>query len=39
MGYGFPAAMGAQKACPDKLVLDIAGDGSVYSGNDDCCLQ
>ncbi len=29
MGYGFPAAMGAQKACPDKLVLDIAGDGSI----------
>jgi acetolactate synthase-1/2/3 large subunit len=29
MGYGFPAAMGAQKACPDKIVLDIAGDGSI----------
>ena len=28
MGYGFPAAIGAQVACPDKLVLDIAGDGS-----------
>ncbi len=29
MGYGFPAAMGAQKACPDKLVIDVAGDGSI----------
>ncbi|MCD5412030.1 MAG: biosynthetic-type acetolactate synthase large subunit [Thermodesulfovibrionales bacterium] len=29
MGYGFPAAIGAQLACPDKLVIDIAGDGSI----------
>jgi acetolactate synthase-1/2/3 large subunit len=29
MGYGFPAAIGAQIACPDRLVLDIAGDGSI----------
>jgi len=28
MGYGFPAAMGAQVAFPNKLVIDIAGDGS-----------
>lgn len=28
MGYGFPAAIGAQVAFPDKLVVDIAGDGS-----------
>ncbi len=28
MGFGFPAAIGAQVACPDELVLDIAGDGS-----------
>ena len=28
MGYGFPAAMGAQAAFPNKLVIDIAGDGS-----------
>ncbi len=28
MGYGFPAAMGAQIACPDRIVFDIAGDGS-----------
>jgi acetolactate synthase-1/2/3 large subunit len=29
MGYGFPAAIGAQLACPDKTVFDIAGDGSI----------
>ncbi|HMK43418.1 MAG TPA: biosynthetic-type acetolactate synthase large subunit [Dissulfurispiraceae bacterium] len=29
MGYGFPAAIGAQIACPDRLVIDIAGDGSI----------
>ena len=29
MGYGFPAAIGAQMAHPDKLVIDIAGDGSI----------
>jgi acetolactate synthase-1/2/3 large subunit len=28
MGYGFPAAMGAQAAFPHKLVIDISGDGS-----------
>src|SRR4030067_2268869 len=29
MGYGLPAAIGAQVAMPDKLVVDIAGDGSI----------
>jgi len=28
MGFGFPAAIGAKTACPDKYVMDIAGDGS-----------
>lgn len=28
MGFGFPAAIGAQIACPDKLVFNVAGDGS-----------
>ena len=28
MGYGFPAAIGAQFAVPDATVFDIAGDGS-----------
>lgn len=29
MGYGFPAAIGAQVGCPEKTVFDIAGDGSI----------
>lgn len=29
MGFGLPAAIGAQMACPDALVVDIAGDGSI----------
>ena len=29
MGYGFPAAIGAQMASPDSVVFDIAGDGSI----------
>jgi acetolactate synthase-1/2/3 large subunit len=28
MGFGFPAAIGAQVAVPDAVVIDIAGDGS-----------
>jgi acetolactate synthase-1/2/3 large subunit len=29
MGYGFPAAIGAKLAMPEKTVIDIAGDGSI----------
>ncbi len=29
MGYGFPAAIGAQLGKPDAHVFDIAGDGSI----------
>jgi acetolactate synthase-1/2/3 large subunit len=28
MGYGYPAALGAKVACPDRQVIDIDGDGS-----------
>jgi len=28
MGFGFPASLGAKVACPDRIVVDIAGDGS-----------
>ena len=28
MGFGFPAAIGAKVACPEKQVVCIAGDGS-----------
>jgi len=27
MGFGFPAAIGAQFACPEKTVISISGDG------------
>jgi acetolactate synthase I/II/III large subunit len=29
MGYGLPAAIGAQMAHPDSLVIDIAGEASI----------
>ena len=29
MGYGFPAAIGAKMAMPEKTVIDIAGDASI----------
>ncbi|HEC69743.1 MAG TPA: biosynthetic-type acetolactate synthase large subunit [Candidatus Omnitrophica bacterium] len=29
MGYGFPAAIGAQVGNPERIVFDIAGDGSI----------
>jgi len=29
MGFGFPAAIGAKVGCPDRQVIDIAGDGSI----------
>jgi acetolactate synthase-1/2/3 large subunit len=29
MGFGLPAAIGAQIANPDKLVIDVDGDGSI----------
>lgn len=29
MGFGLPAAIGAKVACPDRMVIDIDGDGSL----------
>ncbi len=29
MGFGLPAAIGVQVACPEEIVIDIAGDGSI----------
>ena len=29
MGYGFPAAIGAKVGNPDRIVLNVAGDGSI----------
>ncbi len=37
MGYGFPAAIGAQMGQPDKLVFDIAGDGSIQMNIQELC--
>ena len=28
MGFGLPAAIGAQVACPHKMVIDVDGDAS-----------
>ncbi len=37
MGYGFPAAIGVQVGCPDELVFDIAGDGSIQMNIQELC--
>ncbi|KIM12091.1 MAG: acetolactate synthase catalytic subunit [Sulfurovum sp. FS08-3] len=29
MGFGFPAALGAKVGCPEKVVINITGDGSI----------
>ena len=29
MGFGLPAAIGAKVGCPEKTVIDVAGDGSI----------
>lgn len=29
MGFGFPAAMGAKRGAPDKVVINFTGDGSI----------
>ena len=29
MGFGLPAAIGAQAACPDEVIFCISGDGSI----------
>ena len=29
MGFGFPAALGAKKAFPNKTVINVTGDGSI----------
>jgi acetolactate synthase-1/2/3 large subunit len=41
MGFGFPAALGAQAAFPDRLVIDIDGDGSFQMTMQDlsACVQ
>jgi len=29
MGFGFPSAIGAKKGCPEKIVINFTGDGSI----------
>jgi acetolactate synthase-1/2/3 large subunit len=33
MGFGLPAAVGAQLACPDRLVVAVVGDGGFQMTN------
>jgi acetolactate synthase-1/2/3 large subunit len=37
MGFGFPAAIGAQIGNPEKIVFDIAGDGSFLMNVQELC--
>ena len=36
MGYGLPAAIGAQMAHPKALVIDVAGDASILMNIQEC---
>ena len=29
MGFGFPAAIGVKRGCPDKVSINVTGDGSI----------
>jgi acetolactate synthase-1/2/3 large subunit len=29
MGFGFPAALGVKRGCPDKVSINVTGDGSI----------
>lgn len=37
MGFGLPAAIGVQVGCPDEVVFDIAGDGSIQMNIQELC--
>jgi acetolactate synthase I/II/III large subunit len=39
LGWGLPAALGAQLACPDRLVIAAIGDGSYMFANPVACHQ
>lgn len=39
LGWGFPAALGAQQAAPDKLVICVQGDGAYMFTNPGSCHQ
>jgi acetolactate synthase-1/2/3 large subunit len=37
MGFGLPAAIGAQIGCPGRKVINIAGDGSIQMNIQELC--
>ncbi|MGE5543749.1 MAG: biosynthetic-type acetolactate synthase large subunit [Bacillota bacterium] len=37
MGFGLPAAIGAQIGCPERKVINIAGDGSIQMNIQEMC--
>jgi acetolactate synthase-1/2/3 large subunit len=37
LGWGLPAALGAQQAAPDKTVIAIVGDGAYFFANPAVC--
>lgn len=39
LGWGFPAALGAQQAAPDKVVIAVQGDGAYMFTNPAACHQ
>ncbi len=39
LGWGLPAALGAQLACPERLVIAAIGDGSYMFANPVACHQ
>lgn len=39
LGWGFPAALGAQQAAPDRVVIAVQGDGSYLFANPAACHQ
>jgi acetolactate synthase-1/2/3 large subunit len=41
MGFGFPAAIGAKVACPDRVVISVNGDGGILMNIQELatCLQ
>ncbi|HOV79078.1 MAG TPA: biosynthetic-type acetolactate synthase large subunit [Bacillota bacterium] len=37
MGFGMPAAIGVQVGCPEEVVFDVAGDGSIQMNIQELC--
>jgi acetolactate synthase-1/2/3 large subunit len=39
LGWGLPAALGAQQAAPDRVVISVVGDGAYLFANPAACHQ